>query len=96
MQRLRKRQRELNVSAADADLVMIGAGCTKAFWRYVDAERQAIELKQRARPALRFTAVGMTFSVLRGLRKAGGAQRCYEPEAALSFAHSPKDGVTNW
>lgn len=96
MQRLRKRQQQLNVTPADADIVLIGAGCTRAHQAFLAAEEAALREGRRASPALRVTAVGTSFAFLRDLRWAGSAEKCFEPEAVLSFSHIPSDNVNRW
>jgi hypothetical protein len=96
MQRLRKRQQRLNVTPADADIVLIVAGCTRAHKAFLAAEEAALRDGRRTGPALRVAAVGTSFPFLRDLRWAGSDEKCFQPEAVLSFSHIPSDNVNQW
>ena len=98
-QRLRRRQARLNVTAADADLVLIGAGCTRSWYTFREAEEAALQHSLRPSPALRVTAVGTTFQFLRDLKwKHEGrlAEKCFEPQGVLSIAHVGSDPGSRW
>lgn len=96
MQRLRHRQRELNVTPEDADLVMVGAGCTRDWYKFLDAEDHALKRGAKPRPAIRFAAIGNSFSFRALGRHVLSDEQCYSPEAAIFFAYPNGQDKLHW
>ena len=93
MQRLRMRQQELGVTPEDADIVMLGQGCTRAWEEFQQREQAALKSGRKSKPALRFGALGTTFLLMKKVR---GKNLCYEPDAAVFHARLSGDPTERW
>ena len=96
MQRLRQQQRRLGVTAADADLVMLGTGCSDSWAQYLAAEKEALDAGLRESPAARLASfAGTTFSMIRSYKRKA-AEQCFSVTAIISLVHFPYDHVEQW
>jgi hypothetical protein len=93
MQRLRMRQRELNVTPVDADVVVVGAGCTRSWYKYLAAESAAVADGRKATPARQLGVTGATFPLM---HKLINPERCFRPTSGIYYAHESGDGVNDW
>jgi hypothetical protein len=93
MQRLRIRQRELGVTPETADVVLLGAGCTRAWQRFQQEEEAALQAGRKSKRAMRLGVTGSTFLLMKKVR---GPGLCFEPDGAFYYAHLPKDPTRGW
>lgn len=95
MQRLRRQHKRLRVTAIDADVVLLGAGCVPSYNEFVKDELRAMKEKKKSKRALRLAIYGTPFGYLRKMRRAGA--RCIgEADATISLAHKASDRVHRW
>ena len=94
MQRLRYQQRRLGVTAADADVVVLGAGCVPSYRQFQEEESKALKAGKKRKPALRLVVYASAFGLLRGFRRNGAG--CIGADAVITLARTPSDRVDQW